>query len=130
MNEKNEIDVKIEEFNLFKQKMAIVNFIIANMENIITKEEGFLLTVVIEEPYKHPHYKSCIRTELSYDNEKKCLIHNEVRSGSPGAENNYASEVFSIERLAANIRDDINAVNEILSSGEDVCGWTIEIKGV
>ena len=42
MNEKNEIDVKIEEFNLFKQKMAIVNFIIANMENIITKEEGLL----------------------------------------------------------------------------------------
>ena len=121
---------EIEDFNLFKQKMAIINFIIANMENIITKEDGLLLTVVIEEPYKHPHYKSCIRTELYYDDEKQCLIHNESRSGSPGAVNDYPSEIYNISQLAENIRDDINATNEILSSEEDVCGWVVEIEGL
>lgn len=131
MNEKNEIkniDEKIEEFNLFKQKMAIINFIIANMTKIV--KEGLLLTEIVEEPHRHPHYQSCVTTEIYYDDEKRCLIHNEARSGSPGAVNDYPSEVYNISQLAENIRDDINVTNEILSSGEDVCGWTIKIEGV
>lgn len=122
-------DEEIEEINLFKQKMAIIKFIIANMDKII--KDGILLTEVIEEPHKHPHYHSCVSTELYYDNEKECLVHNEARSGSPSAVNHYPSEVFSIMRLAENIRDDINAANSILSSEEeDVCGSVIKIEGM
>lgn len=123
-----EDEEEIEDFNLFKQKMAIINFIIANMDKIV--KDGLLLTEVIEEPHKHPHYHSCVSTELYYDDEKECLIHRENRSGSPSAVNHYPSEVFSFLQLAENIRDDINVANNILSSEEDVSGWTISIEGV
>ena len=117
-----------------KQEIAVIRFIIANMEKLV-RGKSIPLTDVIEDPMGHPHYQSRVITELEYNWEKELLVHDEGRSGSPSAWNHYRNDNDKAEyqipifQLARWIVDDINAAKAL--SEEDNCKVSyMEIEGM
>lgn len=117
-----------------KQEIAVIRFIIANMEKLV-RGKSIPLTDVIEDPMGHPHYHSRVITELEYNWEKELLVHDEGRSGSPSAWNHYRNDEDKAEyqipifQLARWIVDDINAAKTL--SEDDNCEVSyMEIEGM
>lgn len=117
----------IEKIKQNQKEIAIIRFIIANMDKIV--KEGIIITDIIEGVMNHPHYHSRVITELYYDDEKGFLVSKESRSGSPSCwahyKNNYEASIFEIAKWIVNDIDDAKAhFNE-----EDCAVGYMEIEG-
>lgn len=119
--------MKIEEIKQNQKEIAVIRFIIANMDKIV--KEGIVLTDVTEGVTNHPHYYSRVITELYYNDEKGFLVSEENRSGSPSCwahyKNEYQASIFEIARYIAN---DIDNAKELFNEEDCAIGY-MEIEG-